>query len=273
MSGMPHQIKVAGTTIRIWQTGSGSKILFVLPGYLQKPETWTSWLSRLPGGWSAVMIGMPGSISEIDPGHPEWNESTWVDLVRLLRTRYRPSVESWLGYSLGGRLLLYLAGIPHIGIHRVMLMSPDGLAPSLGERLFLYHRLGQRPLKWMIERPEMARRLVHVFRRIGLIDQSGHHFLIRQLRNIPSLETGYHVVRIYTQAQPSRRRLRKANTVQKITVYAIWGESDKVRPISQSRSLWKFFETVHLSAVPGGHTWPAVYPHLLEKWLMEGLKQ
>lgn len=273
MSGMPHQIKVAGTTIRIWQTGSGSKILFVLPGYLQKPETWTEWLDQLPKGWRAVIIGMPGSVIRANEQHSIWKKQNWLELVRQLRDQFQPEEEVWLGYSLGGRLLLYLTGLSESRIHRIFLMSPDGLAPSLSEKLFLYHRWGQKPLKWLINQPETAKKLTDFLQKIRLMNQSGHHFIMRQLRDLSSLESGYHVVRIYTNAQPNRRQLRKVAMNPGFLVWAIWGESDHVRPIEQSRSLWKYFEDVHLTAVPGGHTWPRHRPELLKEWLEVGLQE
>lgn len=265
-------LKVAHTEIPLWQTGSGDKILFAFPGYLQEPETWTSWLDQLPQGWRAVIIGMPGSIVRANEAHSGWEKQDWLDLVSQLRTTYQPKEEAWLGYSLGGRLLLYLTGLSGSRIHRIFLMSPDGLAPSLSEKLFLYHRLGQRPLKWLINQPETAKKLANFLRKIRLMNQSGHHFIMRQLRDLSSLESGYHVVRIYTRAQPSRRHLRKASSNPEFTVWAIWGESDNVRPIEQSRSLWKYFRDVHLTAVPGGHTWPRHRPELLQDWLEVGLQ-
>lgn len=254
-------------SLEVWEHGTGDRVLFVLPGYLQTAETWYSWIDSPPKGWKVVLIGMPGSIVSVGPESTEWKPQDFLELLKNLREKYAPTEEAWLGYSLGGRLLLYLAGLAESGIQTMLLMSPDGLAPSPGERLFLYHRWGQKPLQWLINHPQKASKLAGMLRKVGLMSQSGYHFSMRQLRDVESLSTGFQVVRIYTRAQPIRSRLRKANRQRNPQVWVIWGENDNVRPISQSRSLWKYFTNVHLVAVPGGHTWPRSRPELLKDWL------
>lgn len=264
-------LMLSDRSVEVWELGTGDRVLFVLPGYLQTPETWISWLEKIPEGWKVVLIGMPGSIVKPNRGEPEWRQEQFLELLTVLREKYSPTEEAWLGYSLGGRLLLYLAGIAESGIQNILLMSPDGLAPSISERVFLYHRWGQKPLKWLINHPQKASRIAGFLRKSGLMSQSGYHFSMRQLRDIESLATGFEVVRLYTQAQPIKSRLRKIDRLRNPQVWVIWGEDDKVRPISQSRSLWKYFAQVHLIAVPGGHTWPKSRPDLLTDWLEAAL--
>lgn len=260
-------LSLSDRSVEVWELGTGDRVLFVLPGYLQTAETWYSWIDSPPKDWKVVLIGMPGSIVPVGPGSAEWSSRDFLELLKILREKYSPTEEAWLGYSLGGRLLLYLAGIPESGIHTMLLMSPDGLAPSLSERLFLYHRWGQKPLQWLINHPQKASKLAGMLRKVGLMSQSGYHFSMRQLRDVESLSTGFQVVRIYTQAQPIRSGLRNIDRQRNPQVWVIWGENDNVRPISQSRSLWKYFTNVHLVAVPGGHTWPRSRPDLLKDWL------
>lgn len=258
-------------SLELWELGTGDRVLFVLPGYLQTAETWYSWLDKAAKGWKIVLIGMPGSIVKVDGEAKEWRKEQFLELLAMLRRKYSPQEESWLGYSLGGRLLLYMAGLAESEIHSILLMSPDGLAPSLSERLFLYHRWGQKPLQWLINHPQKASKLAGMLRKVGFMSQSGYHFSMRQLRDVESLTTGFEVVRIYTQAQPIKSRLRKTDRQHNPQVWVIWGENDKVRPIDQSRSLWKYFSNVHLVAVPGGHTWPRSRPDLLKDWLAAAL--
>lgn len=266
-------LSMSDRSLELWELGTGDRVLFILPGYLQTVETWYFWLGSPPKGWKCVLIGMPGSIAAVGTEEGEWNRKHFLELIASLRHKYSPKEEAWLGYSLGGRLLLYLAGLDESRIHTILLMSPDGLAPSVSERLFLYHRWGQKPLQWLINHPQKASKLAGILRKAGLMSQSGYHFSMSQLRDVESLSTGFEVVRIYTRAQPIRFLLRKVDRQRSPQVWVIWGENDNVRPISHSQKLWRYFTNVHLVAVPGGHTWPRSRPDLLKDWLEVALSR
>lgn len=257
--------------IPLWERGQGNHVLFVLPGYRQTEAIWDQWLPAAPAGWRFVLLGMPGALRDAGPADPIWHDQHWLALLQALRERFSPAREAWLGYSLGGRLLLHLCGLPQADIRQALLMSPDGLQPSTGERWFLYHRCGQRPLAYLVRYPDRARRLVDRLHRLGIMSDSGHYFAQRQLRDPESLAAGFHAARMYVEAQPRRRRLQRVMSERHLRVWAIWGEKDRVRPVSQARQLWNLFPEVHLTTVPGGHTWPQNHPELLQAWLLEVL--
>ena len=278
MSSNSHFQQVASLSltrgdIPLWQIGSGASVLFILPGYRQSAEIWQKWLPEKCEGWTLVLLGMPGAIGEVEERDKAWTQTDWLELLGQLRERYRPKKEAWLGYSLGGRLLLHLAGLAQSGIGRVLLMSPDGLDPSISERLFLYHKTGRKPLQWLISHPGKAKVWADRLHKLRIMSDSGHYFALRQLRDEHSLKSGFHAVRIYTGAQPRARALRRADVSRNMTVWVSWGESDRVRPIAQSRKLWKFFRRIYLVAVPGGHTWPQSSPELFHDWIKQALEE
>ncbi len=260
-------VTVKQRSVPLWQLGEGEHVLFLLPGYRQHVRDWQQWLPTPIDGWRIVLIGVPGSVVKATSQEPEWQREDWLEVIRNLRTAFSPEQEAWLGYSLGGRLLLHVAGLAQSGINRLLLMSPDGLDPSLSEWMFLYHRWGQRPMRWLIRHPRQAERLVDLLRKLGLMSRSGHYFAKRQLQDVESLTSGYEVVRIYTDAQPQPSRLRREDRQRNMLVCAIWGDADQVRPVSQSRKLWKYFQWVHLITAPGGHVWPASHPDILREWI------
>ncbi len=262
-----------GRSLPIWSRGEGERLLLVLPGYRQTLSTWTRWLPEAPPGWRLLLLGLPGTVEPVDAAALAWQPSDWQGLRDALEARFAPQNLICLGYSLGGRLLLNWLSQARNGLHTILLVSPDGLVPSLGERWFLYRRGGYTALRWLIARPEAAKTWADRLFRWGVMNKSGHYFAMRQLRDPEGLRLGLVTVRYYLKAKPQALVLSKLGNSNTVDVRLIWGKEDRVRPLEQSERLQEWFPRIEFRQVSGGHTWPESHPELFRNWVLESLNK
>lgn len=266
-------ISWADRSLRVWSRGEGSRLLLVLPGYRQTPETWAGWLPEAPPGWRILLLGLPGTLEPVDPGSRPWHADDWQGLEKVLEARFSPEDLICLGYSLGGRLLLSWLSQARHPLRSVLLISPDGLVPSLGERWFLYKRCGYTALRWLVARPGSAKAWADRLFRWGIMNQSGHYFAMRQLRDPEGLRLGMVTVRFYLKAKPLADRLSSSGRGNTVRIRLIWGEDDRVRPIGQRERLVEWFPGLEFEQVKGGHTWPESNRETFQRWVLASLRQ
>ena len=121
---------INGLRYAIEEAGDGEPLL-LLHGFTGRAANWRPLLPRLAERWRVIAIDLPGHGDSDAPADAARYEMPRVaaDLVELLTRRAAPA--HWLGYSMGGRLALYVA-VHHPGLVRSLVLesTSPGLATA-----------------------------------------------------------------------------------------------------------------------------------------------
>ncbi len=162
--------------------GSGPKLLLALHGYHQDGAAFEPLAHQIGAHYTVIAPDLPFH------GQTQWklNEFQPSDLTALIGTILdgeRQSTMELLGYSLGGRLSLYLSLRQFVQPTRLWLLAPDGVA---GRWNWLSDRM---PQSWQNQvaqwarRPERLTDLARWLHKLGLIDRFAFSFVTLHLRN------------------------------------------------------------------------------------------
>ena len=123
-----HEV-INGLRYAIEETGAGDPLL-LLHGFTGRAANWRPLLPRLAARWRVIAVDLPGHGDSDAPASVARYEMPRVaaDLAELLARRAAAPAH-WLGYSMGGRLALYVAvRCPHLVRSLVLESASPGLA-------------------------------------------------------------------------------------------------------------------------------------------------
>ena len=131
MSAIISNEVISGLRYAIEETGDGDPLL-LLHGFTGRAANWRPLLPRLAERWRVIAVDLPGHGDSGSPagvaryGMPR----VAADLTELL-TRRAAAPAHWLGYSMGGRLALYVA-VHHPELVRSLVLesASPGLATA-----------------------------------------------------------------------------------------------------------------------------------------------
>lgn len=123
------RIRANDASYFVTESGSGQPLL-LLHGFTGSANNWAELTARLPKDWRVIAVDLPGHGRTEVPAEPErmGMEAVTDDLIAVL-TELHALPASVLGYSMGGRLALYLAATYPEHVRRLILESASpGLA-------------------------------------------------------------------------------------------------------------------------------------------------
>ena len=145
---------INGLRYAIEEAGAGDPLL-LLHGFTGRAANWRPLLPRLAARWRVIAVDLPGhgdSDAPADVGRYTM-PCVAADLVELL-TRRAAAPAHWLGYSMGGRLALYVAAhYPKLVRSLVLESASPGLATAAEQQA---RRAADEALAVRIERDGIA---------------------------------------------------------------------------------------------------------------------
>ncbi len=122
-------LEVAGTTLRVRDTGPGSApAILLLHGFGSSLETWEAWALGLSATHRVVRFDLPGSgLSEPDRSG-RYDDARSVELVEALLEELGIERAVLVGNSIGGRIAWKFAAAHPARVTQLVLISPDGFA-------------------------------------------------------------------------------------------------------------------------------------------------
>lgn len=116
-----HEV-VRGLRYAIEEAGAGEPLV-LLHGFTGRAANWRPLLPRLARQWRVIAIDLPGHGDSGAPAGVARYKMAHVaaDLVELV-TRRAAAPAHWLGYSMGGRLALYVA-VKHPGLMQSLIVE------------------------------------------------------------------------------------------------------------------------------------------------------
>lgn len=117
------------------ERGTGNPVV-LLHGFTGSTETWRPLMSELEKGFRVIVIDLPGHGQTDAPSEAEryLMECVADDLVNLLE-QLDAAPAHWLGYSMGGRLALYMACRHHELVRSLILESASPGILDSNERI------------------------------------------------------------------------------------------------------------------------------------------
>ncbi len=123
------QLNVNSSKIHCIKAGRGKELLLAFHGYGERCSMFLPVANKLPERYTLYAIDLPIH------GESEWKGKKikgeiFVDIVQQILKKEKANRCSLMGFSLGGRIALYLTEkIPYL-IHNIYLIAPDGIVTS-----------------------------------------------------------------------------------------------------------------------------------------------
>ena len=131
---MSHLRLKSGLVINVEELGEGEPVV-LLHGFMGSSKTWQGFDIKLSAHFRILNIDIIGHGETDKPGNvaPYFMEEFAQDLVEVLKLR-EISQAHWIGYSMGGRLALFMAGTHTEYVKKVAVIGASPGIENSGER-------------------------------------------------------------------------------------------------------------------------------------------
>ena len=186
--------------------------LVIVHGWTYSVANWQPTLKKLrAAGLSVKLLKVPGLTK---PSQQVWTVTAYVDWLAEALSKLDKPVA--LGHSNGGRLLLHFCQRQPQHLKHLILLNSAGVPPTVTKNLYLLLVRTLAKIFGWLKRFEVMRRLVHRLLRVQDYSQAPPH-MRQTLQNMLAAD---------------------ANLVQNLSaiqtpVSLIWGQEDKITPVSQ----------------------------------------
>src|SRR3954470_2439847 len=124
-----HYITFKNSAVHYRQFGNGNRLLFCFHGYGRESDTFYFLERRLGNEFTIIAIDVPFH------GRTEWKDEVVLKpmylqqfLLQIRKDLNKRDMKfSLLGFSMGGRIALYLTQLLPNDVERLILIAPDGL--------------------------------------------------------------------------------------------------------------------------------------------------
>lgn len=196
-------------------------------------------------------------------GRSTWDEPaadsmfTADELYRLMRglmDRFPSERYSWLGFSLGGRIILQLTEEFAAVTDRIILLAPDGLHMSFWYRFLTSNPLGRSVFTRAVKDPTRFLNIAGWLRRLGIAGERQYRFALANFDTAEKRKKVYEVWMVFRHLLPDLSTVAAAIDRHRIRTDLIFGKYDRIIPPSAGKELCKKGGTqVTLHVVDNGH--------------------
>lgn len=211
--------------------GSGKEILFAFHGFDNEANDFKIFESEFGSRYKIIAINLFFHGQSDTPNHRAEDVFTTEILVALFsQILFDNSCErfSFLGFSLGGRIILDL--IPHFAqrIDRVLLLAPDGLKISQWYLFITNTKIGNKIFKKVVFKPDNILRLSKLFYKIGIIGEKQYHFALSNFDTLEKRKKVYNVWMIFRSILPKAKNVGPYLSESSIPLDIYFGKKDTI---------------------------------------------
>lgn len=264
-----HYITYKNSTIHYAQFGTGPKLLFCFHGYGRESYTFSILEKKLGRLYTIIAIDIPYH------GLTKWQEELSFkpeNLVQfLLQIRSKLQKEnirfSILGFSMGGRIALYLTQLLADKVEKLILLAPDGLQFNLLRFVASETWLGNKIFNYTIYHPKWLFSLIDKAEKRKIIHSNVADFALYFINDEKNRTLLYQRLISIKDFKASIGRLKRLIRKYKIPVRMMFGRYDKIIPYAGGEKFKEGIEEfVSMKIVDSGH-------HLLSEWLVDKIVQ
>ena len=258
-------------TMHYYKYGRGKRIALAFHGFGQEGSRFGSFATELEGEFTTYSFDLffhgesdsPETRSQRNP----LKADEWINWIDAFCTEKKIERFSLWGYSLGGRLALYLYSQIPDKIEEMVLFAPDGLALNWWYRAMSRSRMGGRLYRSVVRYPRPFLAVVDAAQRVKIIDNRLGKFVHHQMQTRATREQVYHVWLFFRELEPDIHNVVELLNKIHTPVYLFFGHFDSVIPMSQGLEFQRSAQSVRLFVLETGHDL------MLEKYLRDAAKR
>jgi pimeloyl-ACP methyl ester carboxylesterase len=215
------------SNIHYYRFGKGEKLLLAFHGYGEDGSSFGLFEKYLETEFTIIAIDFPFH------GKTEWNEGllfTIDDLINIINliNQLLNQPINLLGYSMGGRVALYLTQNIPAKINSVVLIAPDGLHKNLWHYLATQTVVSNKLFSLTMQHPDWLFALMKVAVKFNLFNKSIINFVHYYLDNKESRMTLYKRWTTMRRFAPNLSLIKKIIRQRNIAIKILFGKYDKI---------------------------------------------
>ncbi|MBA2761170.1 MAG: alpha/beta hydrolase [Segetibacter sp.] len=251
-----HYIKYPHSTFHYRQYGNGPKLLFCFHGYGRDSYTFNFFDRLLGKRYTVIAIDLPFH------GNTTWDKDLTfqpnflIQVIQQIRSSLKKEKEkfSLMGYSMGGRIALYLTQILHKHIEQLVLIAPDGLKFNFWNFIGTKTWAGNKLLKYTINNPNWFLSMLNFAEKAKFINRSISSFVHYYMDDNEQRLILYHRWTTMRKFSPNLSKIKRLVNKQKLKIRMMFGRYDNIIPLSGGEEFYNGIEeNALLKVVDLGH--------------------
>ncbi len=239
---MPNSVSSRGFSWEYFIFGKGPEILFAFHGFDNDANDFRIFEHSFGERYTIVAVNLFFHGQSDTPNHHAEDIFTTDILLELFdKLLFNMSCErfSFLGFSLGGRIILEL--IPHFSnrIDRILLLAPDGLKISPWYVFITNTWLGKKLFRRVIYNADRFLRLSGFFYKTGLVGEKQYLFALSNFDTLEKRKKVYNVWMIFRYILPKAEQIGIALKKNPFPVDIYFGKRDTIIRESYGRHFIK----------------------------------
>lgn len=210
--------------------GSGPELLICLHGFGERASHFRCMEAGLGNIFTIIALDMPFH------GNTAWRENRPFEkedlaaLTEKILEKFGKQTFSLMGYSMGGRLALCIIEKLASRVKHLVLAAPDGLKNNPWHMFATQTTLGNRLFSYNTRHPAVFFRLLTLWRRWGLLNESVYKFAYHRMDRPEKRLLVYNVWTIMRRMMPSVKHCKQLLARYSVDTIAIFGRYDRVIP-------------------------------------------
>ncbi|HEX8461918.1 MAG TPA: alpha/beta hydrolase [Segetibacter sp.] len=251
-----HYLTYKNSTIHYRQFGKGDKLLFCFHGYGRESYTFSILERSLGHRFTIIAIDIPFH------GLTQWKDELifqpkyLMQFVQQIAGSVTQANDKFtlLGFSMGGRIALYLTQLMPEKIERLILLAPDGLSFNFWRWFGSETWIGNKLLNHTIHNPAWINWVVKKAEKWHVIHSSLADFISYYIHDEEHRIILYRRWISMRKFSPSQKKLKKLIREYKIPVRMMFGSFDSVIPYQGGEKFRKGIENfATVKVVESGH--------------------
>jgi pimeloyl-ACP methyl ester carboxylesterase len=247
-----HYISFRSSRIHYTRSGHGSEWLFCFHGYGEDSNAFRIFEAPLGERFTLITIDMPFH------GKTDWQEellfepADLITIIDLIKPKDQPM--HILGYSMGGRIGLYLLQCIPDQVAKLVLVAPDGLHNNKWQWIATHTKAGNQVFSYTMQNPFWMVSLMKLSGRIGLYNKSLLKFAFYYLGDKNQRLILYKRWTTMRKFKPEKELLKKIIAKKQKPVEILFGRYDRVILAKYGRYFAQNNETyIHVTEIEAGH--------------------
>ena len=231
---MPAFVSSSGFSWEYFVFGKGPEVLFAFHGFDNDANDFRIFEDSFGKDYTIVAINLFFHGKSDTPTHhaeDEFNTEILLELFNKLLFDLSCERFSFLGFSLGGRIILEL--IPHYSkrINRVLLLAPDGLKISKWYKFITGTSFGKKLFKRVVYKSRLTLQIAKGLNKIGVVKEKQYLFALSNFDTLEKRKKVYNVWMIFRNILPQAKIVGEALNQYKIPVDIYFGKRDTIIPV------------------------------------------
>lgn len=228
---MQSTVSSRGFSWEYFTFGKGPEFLIAFHGFDNDANDFRIFENSFGDRYTIVAINLFFHGKSDTPTHhaeDEFNSEILLELFNKLLFDLSCQRFSFLGFSLGGRIIMDL--IPHVSdkIDRILLLAPDGLKISPWYMFITNTLFGKKLFKRVVYKAERFLRLSKFFYKIGIVGEKQYLFALSNFDTLEKRKKVYNVWMIFRNILPKAKIVGEALSKNNIPVDVYFGKRDTI---------------------------------------------